>query len=83
MGMLTTISTVASLVGFVLCILIAIPMFKKGMIWQGILSIICGLFALIYGWMKKDELGVEKLVLGLGGCILVSIVCNVIVATTK
>jgi hypothetical protein len=76
--MLQTIGILANLAALVFCILIAIPMFKKGMIWQGIVSILCGLFALIYGSMKKDELGVGNYVIGLAVCIVVGIACAVL-----
>lgn len=55
------VGNLAGLVSFVLGILIAIKMFQRGMIWQGVLTIICWIFGVIYANSRKAELGIEKL----------------------
>ena len=59
--MLGTLALIASLGTFVLGILVAIKMFQHQMIWQGILTILCSIFGVIYGWSKKDEIGANGL----------------------
>jgi hypothetical protein len=59
------------LAGFVCQILLAVQAFKRSKILPGILCIICGLFAIIYGFMKADEWGVKNLVIAMTILLLV------------
>lgn len=62
-------------------IFILIKMFKteSGPL-QGIIGILCGLWAFIWGWMNAGKLGVQKIMLIWTVAILVSIVGNVLTA---
>jgi hypothetical protein len=64
---------------FIIGILIAVKMFQASMIWQGILTIICSIFGLIYGWMKKDELQIGGLMIPYTICFVVALVTKVII----
>lgn len=77
--MLSLLATALGLGSWIVAILMAVKMFKAqpAQIWQGILTILCGLFALIYGWMKKDELGLDKLPLIYTALLAGAIVCNI------
>jgi len=84
------IGNLCSLGAFIIAILMAVKMFKAQppQIWQGILTIICFPFALIYSWMKKDELGLGNLpllytVLALGGIILAIVGASMAVASAS
>ncbi len=80
-GIFSILATVLGLGSWIVAILMAVKMFKAqpAQIWQGILTILCGLFALIYGWMKKDELGLDNLPLIYTGLLGGAIVCNILV----
>jgi hypothetical protein len=43
---------IASLVSFVCWIMVVVKMFQNAGVLQGILGIICGLWAFIWGWMN-------------------------------
>ncbi len=60
---LQLVGNLCSLGALVVSILMAVKMFKAQppQVWQGILTIICFPFALIYSWMKKDELALGNL----------------------
>lgn len=77
MAIVGVIGLVASLAAFVLSILCAIKMFQAQQIWQGILTILCWIFGVIYVMQKKNELGLEKLAMPYIGCVAVSILCNI------
>jgi len=50
-------------IGSIVCwIMVLIKIFKDN-VGLGILGIICGLFAFIYGWMKATEYGIKKVML--------------------
>lgn len=49
---------------------------------KGILGIICGLYALIWGWMHADQQGIRKIMQIWTACIVVGIVLNVITGMT-
>lgn len=74
-AMLALVGNLLVLGGFVVAILMAVKMFKAQQIWQGIVSILCTLFAIVYGFSKKDELGLGNLpllclALTVGGIVL-------------
>ncbi|MBN1349731.1 hypothetical protein JXJ21_10000 [candidate division KSB1 bacterium] len=49
--------------GFLACwIMVLIPLFKEN-VGLGILGIICGLFAFIWGWIKAKEKGLTKVMI--------------------
>jgi hypothetical protein len=77
LGMLALVCGVASLVCWVM-VLIAI--FKANEIWQGIVGIICPLFAFIWGWMHADRLGVRKIMPIWTAAVVAGIVLNILTA---
>lgn len=79
LGLISIVGLICSLAAFVLGILCAIKMFQANQIWQGILTIICWIFGVIYVFQKKDELGLEKLALPYAAAGVASIICNVLV----
>jgi hypothetical protein len=47
----------------VLQILVVVKMFKNAGVLHGILGLICGLYAFIWGWMNANKLGIKNLML--------------------
>jgi len=58
--MLNLIVIALTIVSLVCWIKVLIVLFKKAGVGLGILGIICGLFAFIWGWMKHKENGLTK-----------------------
>lgn len=44
-------------------IMVVIKMFKNAGALHGILGLLCGLYALIWGWMNANKLGIRNLML--------------------
>ena len=80
--MIPILAMIAGLATFVLGILVAVKMFQHQMIWQGILTIICALFGVIYGWQKKDEIGAQSLMVPYTIAFAISLVLNIIARVT-
>lgn len=58
------ILALVSLIGCVICwIIVVIKIFQNDGALKGILGLLCFLFALIWGWMHGDRLGVKKIVM--------------------
>jgi hypothetical protein len=58
-------------IGSLVCwIIMLVKIFQAGYTLQGVLGIICGLVAFIYGWMKSDELDAKPVMLAWTGCII-------------
>jgi len=67
--------------GSLICwIMVLIKMFKEAGPLHGILGIICGLYAFIWGWMKATELNLKNVMLAWTGCFLGSIIVQIISA---
>lgn len=61
--------------GCVVCwIIVLIKLFQNGGIVQGILGIICGLWAFIWGWMNADKAGIKTIMMVWSLLIVVSII---------
>jgi hypothetical protein len=61
--------------GCIIClILVVIKMFQDAGPLHGILGLICGLYALIWGWMNADRLGIKNIMMIWTLLIIVSIV---------
>lgn len=67
----------AGIVSLVCWIMIEIKIFKES-IGLGILGILCGLFAFIYGWVKVKEYDCKKIMLAWTVAMVVSILANVL-----
>lgn len=51
-------------IGVLVCsILVGVQAIKRQQIPMGILCIICGIVALVYGWMKSNEWGIKNLMI--------------------
>lgn len=59
--------------GSLICwIVVVIKMFQKEGVLNGILAIICSLYAYIWGWMHQEDAG-KQLMIGWTVCILICI----------
>jgi hypothetical protein len=66
-------------IGSIICwIIVLIKMFKNEKPLIGVLGILCGLWAFIWGWMKSSNLGLKKTMMIWSACIGLSIVGNVL-----
>ena len=67
-------------IGSLVCwIIVLIQIFKEN-VGLGILGIICGLFAFIYGWVKAAEYGIQKVMVWWTVFFLGSIVLQILAA---
>ena len=80
MGMIfTMLSIVASLVSLVCWIITLVKIFKsENGVLHGIIGIICGLWAFIWGWMKAGEMDNQKIMLIWTIAIIASIALSVL-----
>jgi hypothetical protein len=79
MAMLLTLLAVAAGLGSLVCwIIILIEMFQKDSVVIGILGILCGLWAFIWGWMKLPVHGKRQVMQIWTACIIAGIVLNVL-----
>ena len=69
---------IGSLGSLVCWIMVLIKMFQNEKPLIGILGILCGLWAFIWGWMKSSTLGLKKIMMLWSVCIGLSIVGNII-----
>ena len=66
-------------IGSLICwIMVLVKMFQNEKPLLGILGILCGLWAFIWGWMKSSTLGLKKIMLIWSACIGISLVGNVL-----
>jgi hypothetical protein len=67
------------LVSFVCWIMTLIKIFKSN-VGLGILGIVCGLFAFIYGWVKTEEYQNKKVMIVWSAAFLFSLLLNIVAA---
>ena len=67
-----------SIGSFVCWIMVLIQMFKTQGPLHGILGIICGLYAFIWGWMKATELNLKNIMLIWTGCFVVTLILQML-----
>jgi len=79
MQILGTLASVACLIPL---ILVVIKMFQAKGPLHGILGIICGLYAFIWGWMNAEQQGLKKVMIIWTVLIIVSIALNGMTAMT-
>ncbi len=66
-------------IGSLVCwIMVLIKMFQNDKLLLGVLGILCGLWAFIWGWMKSGSLGLKKIMMIWSVCIGLTIVGNVL-----
>jgi hypothetical protein len=74
--MLGILSLIISLGSIVCWIIVVVKMFQNAGVLQGILGLICGIWAFIWGWMNADRVG-KNIMLAWTALIILSIVLNV------
>ena len=75
MSTLGTILQAIGSIGSLIClIMVAIKMFPAEGTLKGILGIICGLYAFIWGWMNAGRFNLQNVMYGWTGAIVVLIV---------
>jgi hypothetical protein len=63
-----------ALVGQLVCwILVLVQIFKRQHIALGVVGIICGIVAFIYGWIKSREWGIMNIMLAWTACLVLQI----------
>ena len=66
-------------IGSLVCwIMILIKMFQNDKPLIGVLGILCGLWAFIWGWMKAASLGLKQTMMIWSACIVLSVVGNIL-----
>ena len=66
-------------IGSLICwIMILIKMFQNDKPLIGVLGILCGLWAFIWGWMKASTLGTTKIMMIWSACFVLSIIGQVV-----
>ncbi len=64
--------------GSIICwVMVLIKMFQSEGPLHGILGIICGIYALIWGWMHADQYNLRKIVQIWTACLVASIIINI------
>ena len=74
--MLGILGMLASLGCLVCLIIVVIKMFQNAGVLHGILGIICGLYAFIWGWMNATKLGIKNIMMIWTLLIIVAIILN-------
>ncbi|MGC1376709.1 MAG: hypothetical protein WA821_10810 [Anaerolineales bacterium] len=75
---MSIISSLASIVSFVVGIMVLIKLFQKEGVLKGILGIICMLYTYIWGWMHAKEQNITNLMWIWTGVIVLSIIVAVV-----
>ena len=66
------------LAAFVVQILVVVKMFQNAGVLHGILGIICGLYAYIWGWMNSDKLGIRNLMIIWTVLVIIAIILSLV-----
>ncbi|NMO15769.1 hypothetical protein HPC49_03425 [Pyxidicoccus fallax] len=74
-GLLSVLISLASLIFF---IMVLIKLFQAKGPLHGILGIFCGIYTFIWGWMNVDANDNRQIMLAWTGCIVGSIVLNIL-----
>lgn len=67
-----------ALIAFVVQILVVVKMFQNAGALHGILGIICGLYAYIWGWMNSGKLNIRNLMIIWTALIILIIILNLV-----
>jgi hypothetical protein len=67
----------ASIVSLVCWIMVLIKMFPAEGALKGVLAIICGLYAFVWGWMNATRFNLKTIMLIWTVAILISVIANV------
>jgi len=72
------ILAIVALVGMIICqIIVVVKMFQTAGAVQGIIGLICGIWAFIWGWMNAGKLGIKNIMLIWTVLILVYLVLTI------
>jgi hypothetical protein len=71
------ISWLATIVSLICWIMVLIKMFSAEGALKGILAIICGLYAFVWGWINASKFNLRNVMIAWTIAIIVSIVMNV------
>ncbi len=82
-GILSVLLIGCGLVSLVCWIMVLIPLFKNEGVLMGILGIICGLYAFIWGWMKAKQHHLQTVMLVWTVAFLGSIVGQIAMAAMR
>ncbi|HEX8144898.1 MAG TPA: hypothetical protein VF553_20180 [Pyrinomonadaceae bacterium] len=64
MGSILAILAVVCLIGSIICfIMVLIKMFQNGGAVQGIIGLVCSLWAFIWGWMNAGKLNLRNIMM--------------------
>lgn len=75
--MLGILGMLASL-GCIICfIIVLVKMFQTAGVVQGIIGLICGIWAFIWGWMNAGKVGIKNIMVIWTVLILLSIILNI------
>lgn len=69
---------IASLGSLICLIIVVVKMFQNAGVLQGILGLICGLWAFIWGWMNAGKLGIKNIMMIWTVLILLCIVLGIV-----
>ncbi len=77
---MNTLSTIGSLISFVVGIWVLVKLFSREGVLKGILGLICMLYTYIWGWqhIKEEELQLKTPMYVWTGAIILGIILNVI-----
>lgn len=68
--------------GSLIClILVLMKMFPAEGALKGVLGIICALYSFIWGWMNASRFNLQNVMYGWTGCIVLSIIGNILANT--
>ena len=67
-----------ALAAFVIQILVVVKMFQNAGALHGILGLICGLYALVWGWMNANKYGIKNLMIAWTGLLILIIILNIV-----
>ena len=79
---LTAALGVIGIVSLICWIKVLIALFKKEGVGLGILGIICGIFAFIWGWVKNKETGLKTTMIWWTICLVASIALWLVAAAS-
>ena len=71
-------AVVVSLTSLICFILVVVKMFRTAGVVQGIIGLICGIWAFIWGWMNAGKLGIKNIMLIWTVLIILSMVLNIV-----
>ena len=73
--LLSLLALVVGIASLVLWIMVLIKLFQKEGVLLGILGIICGIYAFIWGWMNSGLVG-KNIMIAWTACIIIGIILN-------